>query len=153
LRLAGRNDVHRFEVPIDIDAQVGPLFAFELRGNLLGTFGQIADVTNAGLDLELLSQEAADRARFCRRFADHQGLAVACGFFRHTAKYFLQDTPEALRPDARLPPSRKSAALSRRPSQQGPGRAGENSRSVSYLYFELSHLIPAELQHPAASPQ
>ena len=50
LRLARRDDVDRREIVVDVHAQVGPLLALVLRGNLLGALRQVADVADAGLD-------------------------------------------------------------------------------------------------------
>ena len=76
-RLAGRNDVDRVEVVVDVHPQVGPLLLLIFLGDLLGPLRQVADVPNAGLDREIAAEEFADRPGLGRRFDDHQRLAVA----------------------------------------------------------------------------
>ena len=56
-RLAGRNDVDRVEILVDVHAQVGPFLSLIFGGNLLGPLRQIADVADAGLDGEIRGPE------------------------------------------------------------------------------------------------
>ena len=80
--LAGRNDVDRREIVVDVDAQVRPGLAFKLRRNLGRTLRQIADVTDARLDRKSAAQELADCPRFGGRFDNYQrvGWLAGCGF-------------------------------------------------------------------------
>ena len=79
LGLAGRDDVDRFEVVLDVDAQIRPLFAFVFGGNLLRTLRKIADVPDTGFNAEAGAEVFVDRLGLGRRFDDDQRLPGGLG--------------------------------------------------------------------------
>ena len=90
-RLAGRDDIERIEILVDIHAQPRPGLIAIFVGNLAGPLRQIADVADAGLDREPAAQKLADRAGLGGRLDDHQGFGrTVCGLFLRHAKSWLK---------------------------------------------------------------
>ena len=81
LGLLGRNDVDRLKSMIDVHAQVGPIFLLQLHRHFLGPIGQIADMTDAGLNHVAAAEKLADRAGFSWRFDNNQRRGVGIGRF------------------------------------------------------------------------
>ena len=70
LLLLGVDDVQRLEVVVDVDAEASPRFLLVFGGHVGGALGEVADVADARLDVEIGTEKALDRPRFCRRFDD-----------------------------------------------------------------------------------
>ena len=76
LAFVGGDHINGLEVLLDVHAQVRPrLFPVSL-GQLAFVLGQIADVSDGGLDHVILAQELADGASLGRRFDNDQRLGV-----------------------------------------------------------------------------
>ena len=71
LLLVGVDDVERLEVVVDVDGELAEA-ALLLGGRQLGRRGQVADVADAGLDVEAGPEVAGDRLRLRGRLDDHQ---------------------------------------------------------------------------------
>ena len=71
--LAARgNDVDRLEVIVDVDAESGPLLTLDRGGNVGGTLGQIADVTDRWLDDEVLAEHGLNTGGLRDRFNNYE---------------------------------------------------------------------------------
>jgi hypothetical protein len=62
--LVRRDDVDRFEIVVDVDAEVRPGLFLVFLGDVLGPSGKIADVPDAGFDLVTAAQKLRNRAGF-----------------------------------------------------------------------------------------
>ncbi len=164
--LAGRNDVDGVEILVDVDAQVGPVFAFEFLGDLLGPLGQVAHVADAGLDRIIAAQKLADRPGLGRRLDDHKRLAVASGGFlghaapcgrlevpgrnyHHGKSAVYGVVPESCLVSRRIRSIRCDRASSgRRPTGVRPAAAGSNS-----LWDRVTACLAARLARPPGTPR
>ena len=72
--LRSGDDVERLEAVVDVDPQARPGLTLVGRRNLVGTAGQVADVTDRGLDDEVGSEHPTDGARLGRRLDDDERL-------------------------------------------------------------------------------
>src|ERR1700730_61446 len=77
LLLVRIDDVERTELVLDVHAEPSPLLLLIFLRDVRSALGQVADVTNARLDDEIVSEIALDRARLGRRFDDHQTLVFS----------------------------------------------------------------------------
>ena len=57
---------------IDVDSEVGPGLALDLRWTLRGSTRQITDVTEAGADDIIVVEEPRDRVRFGAGLDDYE---------------------------------------------------------------------------------
>ena len=70
--LVGRNDVIRGEVAVDVHAHAAPGLVLDPRRDLLGRFGQVADVANARHDGVAVPEEALQCPGFGRRLDNYK---------------------------------------------------------------------------------
>ena len=76
LGLVARDDVVRPEAVVDVDAHAAPRLVLDLRGDLAGVLGEIADVPDAGLDAVLVAQQASERPALAGDSTMTSGLAI-----------------------------------------------------------------------------
>ena len=76
LLLVRADDVQRLEVVVDVHAETRPLFFLVLGRHIGGAPGQVADMTDRGLDDETIAEELLDLLRFRGRLHDHELLSA-----------------------------------------------------------------------------
>ena len=72
LLLVGRNDVVRLEVAVDVHGHAAPGLVLDLRRDLPGGPGQIADVADARHHVVAVPEETRQRPRLRRRLDNHK---------------------------------------------------------------------------------
>src|SRR3989440_1140210 len=102
LLLVRIDDVERLEVVLDVHAEPRPRLFLVLLGDVGGALRQVADVTHAGFDDEVVAEVVLDRPRLRRRLDDHEALVLSVvGHRRVTIAgprevEYSADAPEAL---------------------------------------------------------
>ena len=74
LLLLGVDNVERLEVVVDVHAEPRPLLLLVFGGHVGRALGQVTDVADARLHVEVGAEEALDRASLCGALDDYESL-------------------------------------------------------------------------------